>query len=126
MVPLSETASEVFFSAMTTFLSGSYDALEETLTHMNSIKLNIYPGEKVTYCCAEILVDSKRLECSGYLKPEHLGYTTCIFEDNSKSRFHLWAIQKYKEVTEFINKIRVCDIYIISQEEIITYKSLVQ
>ena len=91
-MPLTATVPEVFFSTMTTFLSSSYDALEETLTHMKSIKLNIYPGEKVTYCCAEILVDSKRLDCSGYLKPEHLGYINCIFEDTSDSIFRLWDI----------------------------------
>ena len=73
MVPLSANGPEVFIATVTTFLSDSYDALEENLTHMNSIKLKIYPGDNVTDCCAEILVDDKRLESAGAFKPEHLG-----------------------------------------------------
>ena len=38
----------------------------------------------------------------------------------------MWSIQKYKEVTEFIKKLRVCDMDVISQEDLITYGSLVQ
>ena len=38
----------------------------------------------------------------------------------------LWSIQKYKDVTEFIKKLRVCDIDVLSQEDLITYESLVQ
>ena len=74
----------------------------------------------------EILVDDERLESARVFKPEHLGYITRIFEDTSESRFRLWDIHKYKEVTEFIKKLRVCDIYVISQEDLITYESLVQ
>ena len=48
LVPLTATGTEVFVATMTTFLSGSYDALEETLTHMKSLKLKRYPGENVT------------------------------------------------------------------------------
>ena len=77
----------------------SYYALEETLTHMNSLKLKIHPGENVTDLCKTILVDAERLETAGACKPDHLGYITRIFEDTSESRFHLWAIHKYKEVT---------------------------
>ena len=40
LVPLTATVPEVFFATMTTFLSDSHDALEETLTHMKSLKLN--------------------------------------------------------------------------------------
>ena len=111
---------------MTTFLSDSYDDLEETLNHMKSLKLKSYPGENVTDCYAAILVDAKRLESDGAFKPEHLGYIIRIFEDTSDSRFRLWDIQKYKEVTEFIKKLRICDIYVLSQEDLITYESLVQ
>ena len=93
---------------------------------MKSLKLKIYPGENVTYCCASILVDYERLEKAGAFKPEHLGYTTCIFEDTSDSIFRLWVIQKYKEVTEFIKKLYVCDMDVLSQEDLITYESLVQ
>ena len=80
LVPLRATVSEVFVAIMTTFLSGSYDALEDTLNNIKSLKLKIYPGEKVIDCCAAILVYSERLESSGAFKPDHLGYTTRIFE----------------------------------------------
>ena len=93
---------------------------------MKSLKLIIYPGENVTYRRAEIFVDAERLEISGDLNPEHLGYITHIFEDTSDSRFCLWAIKKYTEVTEFINKLCLCGMDVISQEELITYDSLVQ
>ena len=115
LVPLKETGSEFFVVTMTTFLSNCYDALEETLTHMNSLKLKIYPGDNVTYCCAEILVDDDSLEISGAFKPENLGYITRVFEDTSDSIFRLWGIHTYKEVTDFINKLCVCDMDVISQ-----------
>ena len=57
LVLLTATRHEVFVATMTTFLSYSYDAFEDTKTHMKSLKLKIYPGENVTDCCAEILVD---------------------------------------------------------------------
>ena len=126
MVPMTATGPEVFVATTTTFISDSYDSLEETLNHMKSFKLKSYPGENVIDCCAEILVDAERLESARAFKPEHLGYITRIFEDNSDSRFRLWAIQKYKEVTEFIKKLRVCDMDVLSQEDLITYESLVQ
>ena len=93
---------------------------------MRSIKLKIYPRENVIDCCAAILVYSESLESSGAFKPDHLGYTTRIFEDTSDSRFRLWAIQKYKEVTGFIKKRCVYDMDVISQEDLITYESFVQ
>ena len=96
MVPLTATGLEVFVATMTTFLSDSYDALEENLYHMKSLKLKSYLGENVTYCFAAILVDAECLESAGAFKPENLGYITCIFEDNSVSRLRLWGIQKYK------------------------------
>ena len=126
MVPLTATGSEVFVATMTTFISDSYNALEETLNHMKSLKLKSYPGENDIDFCEAILVDAECLESAGAFKPEHLGYITCIFEDTSDSRFCVWAIQKYKDVTEFIKKLRVCDMDFISQEDLITYESLVQ
>ena len=93
---------------------------------MNSLKLKSYPGENVIDFCAAILVNAERLDSSGAFNPEHLWYTNRIFEDTSDSRFRLWDIQKYKEVTEFIKKIRVCDMDVLSQEDLITYESLVQ
>ena len=111
---------------MTTFISDYYDDLEETINHMKSLKLKMYPGENVKYFWAEILVDADLLDSAGAFKHEHLGYITHIFEDTSDPRFRLWDIQKYKEITEFIKKLRVCDMDVISQEEIIIYESFVQ
>ena len=93
---------------------------------MNSLKLKSYPGEKVTDGCAAILVDVEHLESAGSFTSERVGYITCIFEDISDSRLRLQEIHKYKEVTDLIKKLRVCDMYIISPEELITYESLVQ
>ena len=73
LVPLIATGPEVFVSTMTKFLSDSYETLENNFTHTKSLKLKIYPGENVTDFCAEILVDSERLESYGAFKPEHLG-----------------------------------------------------
>ena len=91
---------------------------------MKSIKLKRYTEKNVTDFCVEILVDAERLESAGSFNPEHLGYINSIFEDTYDSQFRLWAIQKYKEVTEFIKKLCVCDMYVISQEDLITYESL--
>ena len=126
LVPFTATGPDVFVVTMTTLLSDSYDAFEETLTHMKSLKLKICPGDNVTDFCASILVDAQRLDSSRDYKPDHLGYTTRMFEDTSDSRFRLWAIQHYKEDTELIKKLCVCDIDVISQEDLITYESLVQ
>ena len=93
---------------------------------MKSLKLKSHPGENVKYFCAAILVYSERLESAGAFNPEHLGYTTRIFEDSSDSIFRQWGIKKYKEVTEFIKKLRVCDMDIISQKDIINFEFLVQ
>ena len=125
-MPLTENGSEVFVATMTTFFSNSYDALEETLTPMKSTKLKSHPGENVTYLCTEILVDVECLGNSGSLKPEHLEYTNQIFEDNYDSRLRPWKIQKYKEDMEFIKKLLVCDMYIISPEYLKTYSTLLQ
>ena len=43
-MPLTATGPEVFVATMTKFPSDSYDALEETLTHMKSIKLKAIWG----------------------------------------------------------------------------------
>ena len=48
LVLLTENGPEVFVATITTFLSNSYDASEETLTHMKSLKLKSYPGDNVT------------------------------------------------------------------------------
>ena len=90
LVPPTATGPEVSVATMTTFLSNSYGALEETLTHMKSLKLKFYPLENVTDFCAAILVDSEHLDSARSFKPNHLGYTTLILEDTSDSRFCLW------------------------------------
>ena len=72
------------------------------------------------------MVDTESLESVGAFKPEHLGYITHIFDDTSDSIFRMWDIHKYKEVTDFIKKFCVCDVDVISQENIITYEYLVQ
>ena len=92
---------------------------------MKSLKVKIYTGENVTDLCTSILVDAECLESAGSFKPEHLWCITRIFENTSDSRFRLWAIHKYKEVTEFINKLCVCDRDVISQQDLLTYESLV-
>ena len=48
LVLLTATGPEVFVATMTTFISDSYDDLEETLNHMKSLKLNSYTWENVT------------------------------------------------------------------------------
>ena len=60
-------------------------------------------------------------DSSGAFKNENLGHITCIFEDTSDSRLRLWGIQNYKEVTEFIIKISVCDIGVISPDDLSIY-----
>ena len=72
------------------------------------------------------MLDAEGLEIAGAFKLENLGYITRIFEDTSDSRFRLWPIQKYKKVMEFIKKLRVCDMYVILQEDLVTYESLAQ
>ena len=123
-MPLTATGTEVFVATMTIFLSDSYYALEETLNHMKILKLESYLGENVIDCCAEILVDAECLESDRAFNNEHLGCTTCILEVTFDSRFHLLAIHKYKEVTEFIKKFCVCDMDFISREDLITYDFL--
>ena len=95
---MTATGLEVFVSTMTTFISDSYYALEETLIHRESIKLKSYRGENTTYFWSEILVDAERLEGVGAFNPDNLGCITHIFENTSDSIFNLWEINKYKEV----------------------------
>ena len=79
---------------MTTFLSDSYDDLEENLTQIKSLILKSYPGENITDSYSAILVDAKCLDINRGFKPEHLGYITNIFEDTSDSRSRLLEIQR--------------------------------
>ena len=79
MVPLTVTGPEVFFSTMTTFISDYYDTLEETIAHMNSLKLKCYPGENNKDFFAAVSVDAESFESAEYFNLEHLGHITCIF-----------------------------------------------
>ena len=47
MVLLTETGLEIYVSTMTTFLSDSYNALEDTLTTIKSLKPNIFPRDNI-------------------------------------------------------------------------------
>ena len=101
LVPLTSTGPEVYFTTMTTIISDSYYYLVNTLNHVNNLKLKDNLGRDVAYCYNTILVNVESLESYKAFKPESLGYIILIFENTSGSRFHLWAIQKYKEVMEF-------------------------
>ena len=72
------------------------------------------------------MVDDEILEIAGDFNPRILGYITSIFEDDYYHMFSLWEIHKYKEVTEFINKVFVCDFHVIQPDEIIKCESLVK
>ena len=62
LLQLIATGTEVYVSTMTSFLSYLYNALEDTLNCMKSLKLKSCPGEIVTYLCVVILVDTDPLE----------------------------------------------------------------
>ena len=110
---------------MTIILSGSYNDLEDTLSHFKSLKLKSYAGQDVVYWCDSILLDAEHLESDRDFKLNHFNYSTHIFEYTSGSNFFLQAIQKYKKVTEFIKKPCMFDLDVIQPEELINYKSLV-
>ena len=74
LLPLAATGYEFYVDTMTTFLSDSYDALEESRTHTKSLKLNRYPVYSVTFFCAVILVDSEHLESFRAFKTDPLWY----------------------------------------------------
>ena len=57
-------------------ISHSYISLEDTINHLNTIKINSYPWYNVSYFCDEIFVDFEHIVSSGAFKPEHLGYIT--------------------------------------------------
>ena len=86
---LKTSVHEVYVASITTFIFGCYNSLEETLTHMKSLKLKSYTVDNVTYFCAAILVDAERLDNAGELQCKHIGHITHIFEDSSHSIFHL-------------------------------------
>ena len=107
-------------------MPNSHDTLEETIHHLNGLKLNSYPVGKIEDLCDVILVSAECLENYMAFNPKRLGYITILFEDTYDSRFLLWVIHNYKEVADFINKLFLCDLYVIQPEDIITYEYLVQ
>ena len=126
LVLLTKTGPEVYVDTMNEVLSDYYDSLVDTMNHMKSLWLKDHPGENVADCCDVNLVDVECIEISGAFKTDHLGYITITFDNTSNYIFHLWTIQKYKDVMEFIKKLRVCDMDVLSQEDLITYESFVQ
>ena len=77
------------------------------------------------YYFAAILVYSGLFDSAGAFNTEHLGYITCICEDASDSRFHKWEIQSTRRLHS-LSRNSVCDVYVISPEELITYEYLVK
>ena len=90
LVPITADGSEFYVTTMKTFLYDSYEALNNTLTHMNSLNIKSFTGENITYFWSSILVYSERLESSADFNPEHLGYITCILEDTYNSILCIW------------------------------------
>ena len=111
---------------MTTVFYGYYYSWGQTLNQLKCIKTKDYLGGNVAYCCAEMLVYSERLDSDRDFKPNNLGYITGIFDNNSGPKLYLWATNKYKDLTEFIKKLCVCDQDVVQPEDIISYGSLVQ
>ena len=104
LVPLTATGPEVYVATMTTILTDYYYSLVDTINQMKSLKLKDNQGGDAADFHDEILVNVESLESAGYFKPEHLGYIIRIFENNSNSRFQIWATHKYKEFMEFVKK----------------------
>ena len=69
-MPLTKTVPEVFFATMTTFISNSYDAFKDTLTHMKILKLKNCPGKNLIGYCDSMLVDDERLESFRAINPD--------------------------------------------------------
>ena len=125
LVPLTATGPEVYVATMTTIISDSYYSLVDTLNHTNNLKLKDHSGRDVADCYDASLVNVESLESVGAFNPEHLDYIIRIFENNSDSRFHLWANHKYKEMMEFVKKLLFFDEDIMHTDDIITYGFLV-
>ena len=96
------------------------------MNHCKSLKLKINMDENVANFCSGILADSQRRDSVGAFKPKHFGYINCIFEDAYDYIFSIWLFHKYKEVSQFIRKLHVCDKYVIQSQDIITCESLFQ
>ena len=79
LVPLTATVNEVYVATTPTVISDYYSSLEETLNHLNCLKLKNFPGENVAELCDAILVYDDRLESAEYFSLNHLGYITQIF-----------------------------------------------
>ena len=53
---MTETVPEVFVVTTTIFSSNFNNTMEETLTHMKSLKFKSYPEENVADFCAAIML----------------------------------------------------------------------
>ena len=126
MVPPTETSHEVYVSTTKTIIFNFYNDLEENINDLYSLKIKIYPGKNVPDLCASIQVGDDCLESFGSFKPENLRDINRILQDNFDYRFNLWVIHKYKDVTEFLNKLYLCEDYIIQPEYLNNYNSHVK
>ena len=88
---------------MTIFISFSYISLEDTINHLNTIKINSYPLDNVAYLCDEILVDVEHIMSAGAFKPENLGYIT---------QFLRILLTEYFDFKSFIITSRLCNLSI--------------
>ena len=81
---------QVYVEAIPTVIFYLYNNLKDTINHLKSIKLNIYPEDNVEYLSSEILVYADKLESDSAFKTGNLGYITCIFDNTYDSIFSLW------------------------------------
>ena len=80
-------------------MSGLYSDLDDTLNHLKSLKINIYPGDNVEYLFAAILVYSNQLDRDKDFNTGKLIYITSIFDNTYDTIFSLCVLIKYKEIT---------------------------
>ena len=74
---------------MNTIISDSYYYLMNILNHMKNLKLNDHLDRGVADCYDAILVNVESFDSARAFKPDHLGYSICVFEDTSDARFHI-------------------------------------
>ena len=66
---------------MNTIIYNSYGDLQETLSHLNSLKINSNTWGGISDCYTAVLVHADHLESPIAFNPEHNGYITGIFQD---------------------------------------------
>ena len=65
LVLLTETVPDVYVTTMTTVISNHYDYLEETLNHLDYLKIKDHLRKNFSEYCSAILVNAERLESAG-------------------------------------------------------------